>query len=843
MPPQSYPLEPMGEESSEGTIDIENQPRFEGSGTFSGGWKKRMTRKKHIILAVCILASWIGIYLAVTAFHSEKTISEPSSRHSPAPRRSFTIDNVLDGEFDYHDITFEFIKPADVFNSKDVDSGLYLGVDKSSSVHRFVAKKLADVNYYEELGETSFEYNGIDYTVSSFKPSYNLKRAIVATNLERERRHSSHAYYWLRDIKANTMRPITPYPDSDSLFQLSFVRFSPCYNFIYFVHENNLYIQYINEIYPPQQITFDGSSTIFNAKPDWVYEEDVLASDEAIWWAPDDSKFVFAKFNDTNVGKYEYPKYTDAGQYTKLESILYPKPGTPNPQIKIYMFDIHVGTLYEVGPSQKPTDDILYAAQWISPDIFMFKQADRSSKVMTVKTFDLKKSMLNTIKVVNATSYNGWIDKVRNVQIIPPKPSLGREEFGYVDILVDADGFPHLFYFPSALSGSCRQITNGAWEVTGKGVVGYDLDSDTVFFLANMVGTLSQHLYSVSLVNHNSGVETRQDPNKDDFYDFEMSFSCRFATKKYLGPNKPMTEAGPLTALLENNKSNEILQLTQNEELRAALEKYEFPITSYQKISLEDGLEINFIEIKPRKMDTKRKYPLLVQVYGGPGSQTVDTKFNVMFEESIVSSLDAIVLRIEPRGTAGRGWSFRSWVKGQIGYWEPRDVTEVTQKFIETNIDNIDPDRVAIWGWSYGGFVTLKSLEYDQGRTFKYGIAVAPVTDWRYYNSIYTERYMGLLDENEKGYNEISLIKDIDGFSKLQRLLIMHGTADDNVHLQNSLQLIDRLNLNNIRNYDMQLFPDSDHSISFHNAGRVIYGKLSEWIKDAFNGKYDFVDN
>jgi dipeptidyl aminopeptidase/acylaminoacyl peptidase len=195
-----------------------------------------------------------------------------------------------------------------------------------------------------------------------------------------------------------------------------------------------------------------------------------------------------------------------------------------------------------------------------------------------------------------------------------------------------------------------------------------------------------------------------------------------------------------------------------------------------------------------------------------------------------------VVLFIEPRGTAGQGWRFRSWANNKIGYWEPRDIVKVTEQWLEN--DFIDKQRTAVWGWSYGGFTTLKTLEYDGGNIFKYGMAVAPVTNWLFYDSIYTERYMNKPENNEEGY-KISQISNVANLQKANRFLIMHGTADDNVHIQNTYSLLDLLDVGNVKNYDVHVFPDSEHSIYYHNANSIVYSKLSSWLKDAFYGDFD----
>ena len=207
-------------------------------------------------------------------------------------------------------------------------------------------------------------------------------------------------------------------------------------------------------------------------------------------------------------------------------------------------------------------------------------------------------------------------------------------------------------------------------------------------------------------------------------------------------------------------------------------------------------------------------------MYNGPGSQMVNKAFNVDFQSYIASSLGYIVVTVDGRGTGFTGRKSRVIVRGHIGHYESHDQIEAAKMWAKKKY--VDEDRMAIWGWSYGGFMTLKTLEQDAGRTFKYGMAVAPVTDWRFYDSIYTERYMHTPQHNPYGYDNSS-VSDVDALSKNVRFLIMHGVADDNVHVQNTLTLLDKFDLAGIENYDVHVFPDSDHSIYFHNANRIVY--------------------
>lgn len=857
----SYEMNPLVNEGNTGEIerntfqpeDIENQPLPKPSTTRIGLHVGAQSIKFRRLSMMAILALLIIISLFIVPYYSNSSSQSKPQDNYTSSERSFTIEEVLKGDFLYDETTFHFLKPSELIKNHDIDPGLYITAENENQNEEakiFVAKQLFDKEFREDLGKSRFVYDGIEYIAQNVKVNYRLDRMILGTNIKPKFRHSSEGYYWIKDLTQGTIKPISPLP-SGELREISNAYFSPSYNFVHFIYANNLYIQNVYSGGAAQQITTDGSSDISNGKPDWIYEEEILASDKAVWWAPDDSKMVFARFDDTEVESYYIPKYTSKEQHAPISSVKYPKPGMPNPKIQLYLLDMEEGVVYLLSTSDNEEEDdknskteiILYDADWISSDLFLFKITDRASKKMLIRLFDITVGSLKTVRTIDANSYNGWIDKSKKILPIPPNDAKGRKDYGYVEIHADLYGFNHLFYYKTATSEEGRQLTSGQWEITGTGIVGYEYETDTILFTANEIGPMSQHLYGVSLDSQGEGsLKILQDPvGKEEFYEYELSSSSRYALMRQLGPEVPYSAAGLLPNVL-NAKSivrEKVVDMTDNANLKETLQKYDLPVTSYKSMTTDDGVTINYVEIKPAVLDPKKKYPILVNVYGGPGSQTYNTKFSMFFEQAVSSGLDAIVLQIEPRGTGGMGWHFRSWARDKIGYWEPRDITEITKKFIQHNEPHIDTNRTAIWGWSYGGYTTLKTIEFDEGDTFKYAMAVAPVTNWTFYDSFYTERYMEEPSKNLQGYNDISVVQDLHTFDKLQRFLIIHGSADDNVHIENTYQFLDGLNMLGITNYDMHIFPDSDHSIRHHNAQNIVFRKLYYWLKDAFSGRFD----
>lgn len=822
------------------------EPLSQWSNWYLNG-KYNYKRRPYFLLVIgVIMLLTMGTLLSYIYWHGPTATErqDPSDfipdLDDPGSRRNiFTIEEILHGEFSIKEETFHFIDPPEWLKSHDQDPGLYFTVEQKTGQMEFIARQLFDRTFEQKIGKVTFEFEGKRYTTSSIQINYPLTKAIIATNMEKQYRHSSKAYYWLLDIHSGKYTPIRPKEIKDRLVYLNYAHFSPHYNYIDFNYNNDLYFFGVESPSTVYRITNDGSNIIRNGITDWVYEEEVLSTDRSVWWAPDDSRFIFTKLNDVNVSTYEIDKYALKKENKDKNYVEYPVPGSPNPTIELYQFDISAGVLYTVTTDLELDQPILYYAKFVSPTQFLYKVTDRTSRYLKVKVYELDQNKVHLLNAMDTAAFNGWVEKSKNVFSIPPNKV--SKDFGFLDIHPDRNGFNHIFYYPSMKSSDVKaiQLTFGEWEVSE--LVGFEYESLKVFFAGNREHPMSQHLYAIDLSKENKheSLELLQDPNKKlDYYSFEISKSGRFAKARYLGPKPLKVKAGSLLEVLDvdsaENNNNNVLSLSDDSNFNESLRTYDLPKTSYSSILLNDGTEINIVEIKPSYIDPERKYPILVSVYGGPGSKTYTTKSSVFFEQAVAQGLDTIVLQIEPRGTGGKGWEFKSWARKNIGHWEPKDIIETTKKYIELNSPHIDTDKVAIWGWSYGGYTTLKTIEQDSADTFKYGIAVAPVTDWLSYDSIYTERYMGLPDLNEEGY-ENAKIKNISAFEKLTRLFVIHGTADDNVHIENTFSFVDKLNEHSLSNYDMHIFPGSDHSISHHNGSRVLFRKLYNWIKLAFH--------
>jgi dipeptidyl aminopeptidase len=378
-------------------------------------------------------------------------------------------------------------------------------------------------------------------------------------------------------------------------------------------------------------------------------------------------------------------------------------------------------------------------------------------------------------------------------------------------MVIHGDG-DHLAYFAPLDNPEPAMLTSGDWEVVDSPYA-VDLDSNVVYFVATKESSIQRHVYQVGL--DGQGLAPVSNTSAEGYYAVSFSTGAGYALLSYQGPGIPWQKV----ISTPSNAHRYEHTVEENSDLAESAKKHELPIKIYGTINV-DGVELNYVERRPPHFDEKKKYPVLFQQYSGPGSQTVNKKFTVDYQSYVAAGIGYICVTVDGRGTGYIGRKNRVLIRGNLGHYESHDQIAAAKIWAEKKY--IDESRLAIWGWSYGGFMALKSLEQDAGETFRYGMAVAPVTDWRFYDSIYTERYMLTPQDNGHGY-DTSAINNVTALSQNVRFLLMHGVADDNVHFQNSLTLLDKLDQVGVENYDVHVFPDSDHSIYFHNANRIVY--------------------
>ncbi|BGP54623.1 Dipeptidyl peptidase 4 [Rhodotorula sphaerocarpa] len=575
----------------------------------------------------------------------------------------------------------------------------------------------------------------------------------------------------------------------------------------------------------------------------------------------------------------------DGWEYPKEVGVRYPKPGYANPTIKIRVFSL---AHYQALPASTSTQnriasslvtlrlsspfdpdlegEVVTEVAWIGADELLVRMTDRSARVERVGRFDLASFDWSKLErdgegqrvlvgeVVRETDWwrrdGGWAEATQTIVNLASSesgsPARAPHPPGYLDLVPDRAGYVHVaFYSPSTASEPVF-LTEGAWEVAG-GIDRVDLERGLIYFTAARP-TIERHVYSIPLPRGAAELEAirsgkqalaepallpgqstgslSRTPDGPVGGSFKVQFSALSSIYQldYEGPGVPQQT-------LHQVKDPETpVRLTDNAELRHLDSTYMHANIIHSTEALADDgtgtgqVEVDVMEIRPPMMDEsgRTKYPVLFQVYGGPNSQIITTKFQRDFHHYLATSLDYIVVRVDPRGTGFRGRKFRSTVRGRLGEIERQDVIEVARRWAHKAY--VDEKRIGVWGWSYGGFLTSKIIEANSS-VFSLGMAVAPVTDWRLYDSLYTERYMGLPEENHGGYSNSS-VRETDGFRHAD-FALAHGSGDDNVHFQNTALLLDSFTLAGIRRFRFRMFTDSDHSIRTRNA----YGELLRWLE------------
>ncbi|KAI9831363.1 MAG: hypothetical protein M1826_003536 [Phylliscum demangeonii] len=820
-----------------------------------GPFKPAARRAKVLlwVFGAVVITAWLIALAMLVAFrfgHGSRSAAGAAASASANPSaglgagasgQKITLDQVLGGQWRAQTHRISWIEGA------HGEDGLLLERDASSSQGYLVVEDVRSRSR-NASGETHasktlmwkewFTVGSRTLSPSDLWPSRNLEKVLVVTDKESNWRHSYRGRYWIFDVASQQAEPLDP-ANSEGWVQLA--SWSPRSDAVVFTRDNNLFLRKLSssDVIP---ITKDGGRELFYGVPDWVYEEEVFSGNSATWWAADGNFVAFLRTNETMVPEYPIQYFVSrpsgrrpaAGleNYPEVRQIKYPKAGAPNPVVDLQFYDVERDEVFSVAiDGDFPAHDrLITEVVWAgSSGQVLIRETNRESDVLQLVLVDVRARTGRVVRTVDVNALDhGWFEVSQDTRYIPADASRGRAQDGYIDTVIH-DGYDHLAYFSPLDSATPRLLTSGAWEVVSAPSA-VDLEANVVYFIGTREGPTQRHLYSVRL--DGSALTAVTNTSAAGYYAASFSTGAQYALLSYEGPQIPWQRV--ISTPSNRAPSAYVDVVERNEALADRAARTALPTLRYSNVSV-DGVTLQVVERRPADFDRGRRYPVLFYLYGGPGSQSVDMKWKVDFQSYVAATLGYLVVTVDGRGTGFIGRQARCVIRGNIGHYEARDQIATAQRWAAKPY--VDPDRLAIWGWSYGGFLTLKTLEVDGGATFRYGMAVAPVTDWRFYDSIYTERYMHTPQHNAAGYANASIAR-VDRLAQNVRFLLMHGVADDNVHLQNSLSLLDKLDLAAVENYDVHLFPDSDHSIWFHNANRIVYDRLQNWLVNAFNGEW-----
>ncbi|KAF9200764.1 hypothetical protein BGZ49_009007 [Haplosporangium sp. Z 27] len=663
----------------------------------------------------------------------------------------------------------------------------------------------------------------------SFFVSPDEKYVLLATDRRKQWRHSFNATYYIYNMESFVLSPLLESADEPGV---ELVTWSPVGHSLAYVQNNNLYIY--QDLTQRHQITFDGAVSIFNGITDWVYEEEVYASPSALWWSPDGKSIAFLRFDETEVPEFHYSLYMDnnfdAPSYPRDVMMKYPKVGFPNPIVNLHLYNIDSFKPTALRPLDpidldtifEPKNRIIAEVKWVTEgsDALLVKVQNRvqnHEKLVLVNPTSLTGTVVREWDA--GKEDGGWIDMQQSIRYVAPSNAV--PEGGYLDI-GNNNGYNHIALYTPINNPTPKWLTSGEWEVQSISAV--NGQEGLVYYISTEKSSIERHLYSVSMASIERKPLT--DISQPGYHSASFSTGGGYYLLTYRGPEVPWQK------VKKTNDAKFNGDIEDNAKLRAILNGTQVPTRRWATVNL-NGRECNYMEFLPPGFSPEQKHPVLFQVYGGPGSQLVDTQFQLGFSAvmSTVEKLKYVVVVVDGRGTGFRGRDFRISVVNQLGKFETEDQIAAGKHW--KTLSYVDPNRVAIWGWSYGGFMAAKITEANSG-VFKAAMSVAPVTDFRFYDSVYTERYMNLPSTNLEGY-ETTAVSNMTGFANSEFLLI-HGTGDDNVHIQNSFVLMDRLTVAGNHRYKSHFFTDSDHGIRNHNAFHEIYWYLAENLWEIMGG-------
>lgn len=587
--------------------------------------------------------------------------------------------------------------------------------------------------------------------------------------------------------------------------------FSPDGNFIAFTRDGNLFVFDIikNDL---KQITTDGSETILNGYASWIYYEEVLgraSKYKAYWWSPDSKKIAFMRFDQSKVPVYTITIFK--GDYCQLEKQYYPKPGYPNPDVKVGIAGIETGAVNWVDFKDEKEHYIGFPEWSSSSNALYFQWMNRAQNHMKVLRCDTNGA---NVTVLYDETQNEWVDFFDGNAVV-------YTEKDGIFLISTRDGWSNLYHVRK--DGNFAKLTSGEWLV--REIHGYDAKKKTVYFVASKEDSVENNFYAVSLkdgkirnlTNNNGSQKILMAPDN----------------KKFIETHG--TLAMPEVMELRNNDGKLLKKLGSIDSSVAAgyaLGKYEL-----FRIPISDGYHLPAIWLLPPDFSKDKKYPVIMNVYGGPSAAVVHDFFRKDPGQYFVAQQGIIQLWVDHRGSGQFGKKSEALMFHKLGYWEINDFTEVV-KYLRT-LDFIDGKKIGIAGGSYGGYVAAMAVcrapEY-----FQFADAYASVTDWHYYDSIYTERYMGTPAENPEGYKNGSVLTYDDNYKS--GLRITHGTADDNVHMQHSIVLINDL-MDKVKLFEMMIYPEERHG--YRGIKRVHNHKdsLDFWLRSFFGKGLSEGDN
>ena len=636
---------------------------------------------------------------------------------------------------------------------------------------------------------------------SGYEFSSDERFVVLTTATEGLYRHSFYAHFYVYDFQANgEARPITDF----GLGKQRLAQLSPAGDKVAFVRDNNIFISNLGSG-EEVQVTTDGEvNRIINGATDWVYEEE-FGDDKALFWSGDGERLAYLRFDETAVREFHMPVY--GSLYPDPYTFKYPKAGEQNSDVSVHIYHVEDRQNHEVAVPK--TAHYIPRIKWTNdPDVLCIFTMNRHQSdlrlLLTEGTFP--NNRLGTREVFKELSYT-YIDINDNLTFLNDGTSFVMTS--------ERDGFNHVYKFD--FDGNSTQLTQGEWDVID--ILGFDKKRGRVYFSSSKQGATQKHVGHVDMKGKTTTLDLTPGTHSDDF-----SQSFDYSIHSHSTANTPPVYT------LRNSSGKVIRTLKDNARLQETMRTYGAVEKEFFTFTNDAGVELNCWKMLPQNHDPSKKHPVYVAIYGGPGANTVNDSWggSTFLWHQYLAQEGYIVVSCDPRGTQFRGRKFEHSTYKELGKLETEDFIDLAQHL--GTWEDVDAERIGIQGWSYGGFMTLLCMTKGSD-VYSAGISVAPVTNWRYYDTIYTERFMQTPQENESGYDENSPVNHAD---KLEgSLLLVHGSGDDNVHYQNSMEMIHAL-VDANKDFDFFVYPDRNHGIYGGNTRLHLFNMMMDFVEDHF---------
>lgn len=680
------------------------------------------------------------------------------------------------------------LKPAEVYHMNDGEHYTTLSSDgKRIIAFEYGSGKATDtILNLDKVPDCKLK------AIVGYEFSSNEQKILVHTEVTKIYRRSFTTTYYVYNVKRNRIEPLTTTTNDQQMAQ-----FSPDGRIVAFARHQNLFLKKL-DFNTEIAITEDGEKNkIINGTPDWVYEEEFGAT-RYFEWSPDSKLLAYVRFDETAVKEFSFQQFND--DYPTLYTYKYPRPGKAYSLTTLQVYDVQNRTTKKMQLGND-TDTYLTQIRWSNDENGLtIVKLNRNQTTLNLLQVNPRSGVATRLLSETSKTYVDY-ENLKTLTF--------NKDNSFV-CMSERDGYRHLYLF-NANGTLARQLTKGNWDVTD--FYGYDELTKTAYFQAAKESPLERHVYKVDSKGKIVCLDARAGTHQASF-----AKSFKVAIAQFNNTTTPncysvITNAGKNLRIIEDNKL-----------LADKVAALHLPTKEFFQFKTSENITLNGWLVKPKNMEAGKEYPLVMVQYSGPNSQEVLNKWNLDWEYYLAQE-GYVVACVDGRGTGARGRDFRNCTYWHLGVLETKDQVEAAHYLGKQNY--IDANRIAIWGWSYGGFMTLNCLTYGNG-TFKAGIAVAPVTDWNLYNTAYTERFMSRPQENYQGYEQVNLL---DKANQLQgNLLLVHGTADDNVHAQQTLLYTEKL-VEAGKQFEMQLYTNKNHSILGAQTRLHLYTRFNEFLK------------